>query len=53
MVKLILPKKEIDRIIDKYVGKKGILIQLLLDIQHILGWISKEAIIKIVKKGGK
>lgn len=50
MVKLILPKKEIDRIIDKYVGKKGILIQLLLDIQHNLGWISKEAIIKINQK---
>jgi NADH-quinone oxidoreductase subunit E len=32
----------IDRIIDKYEGEEGILIQLLLDIQQELSWIPKE-----------
>jgi NADH-quinone oxidoreductase subunit E len=32
----------IDQIIDKYEGKEGILIQLLLDIQQELNWIPRE-----------
>ena len=39
--------EQIDKIIDKYVGKKGILIQLLLDIQKQINWIPKKAIIRI------
>jgi NADH-quinone oxidoreductase subunit E len=39
-----------DQIIEKYVNKKGILIQLLLEIQHECGWISKETINKISEK---
>jgi NADH:ubiquinone oxidoreductase subunit E len=39
-----------DQIIEKYVNKKGILIQLLLEIQHDCGWISKETINKIIDK---
>jgi NADH-quinone oxidoreductase subunit E len=34
----------IDKIIDKYVGKEGVLIQLLLDIQRKIYWLPKEAI---------
>lgn len=37
----------IDSIIDKYVNEEGVLIQLLLDIQHELNWIPKEAITRI------
>jgi NADH-quinone oxidoreductase subunit E len=33
---------QIDRIIDKYEGEEGILIQLLLDIQQELHWIPRE-----------
>ena len=39
--------EQIDRIIDKYTGEKGVLIQLLLDIQCQLKWIPKEAIMRI------
>jgi NADH-quinone oxidoreductase subunit E len=39
--------EQIDKIIDKYMGQKGVLIQLLLDIQHELNWIPKEAIMRI------
>lgn len=39
--------KKIDEIIDRYVGEEGILIQLLLDIQSELNWISKEAVQRI------
>ena len=39
--------ERLDQIIDKYVNEKGILIQLLLDIQHEFHWIPKEAIKKI------
>jgi len=39
----------IDRIIDKYECETGVLIQLLLDIQHELNWIPPEAIIRINK----
>jgi NADH-quinone oxidoreductase subunit E len=40
----------IDKIIDKYVGEEGILIQLLLDIQREFNWIPKEAIKRISDK---
>ena len=39
--------EQIDKIIDKYMEQKGVLIQLLLDIQHELNWIPKEAIMRI------
>ena len=48
--KIVLSKIEIDRIIDKYVGEKGILIQLLLDIQKEFNWIPKEAIKRISER---
>jgi NADH-quinone oxidoreductase subunit E len=38
---------QIDQIIDKYINDEGVLIQLLLDIQHELNWIPKEAIMRI------
>ena len=38
---------KVDELIDKYGGKKGILIQLLLDIQSELNWIPQEAIERI------
>jgi NADH-quinone oxidoreductase subunit E len=41
---------KIDQIIDKYVDEKGILIQLLLDIQNEFHWIPKEAIKRISEK---
>ena len=37
----------LDGIINKYVGQEGVLIQLLLDIQHEFNWIPKEAIMRI------
>jgi NADH-quinone oxidoreductase subunit E len=40
----------IDRIIDNYECKTGVLIQLLLEIQHELNWIPPEAIIRINKR---
>ena len=40
----------IDRIIDKYGCKKGVLIQLLLEIQRELNWIPPEAITRINKR---
>jgi NADH-quinone oxidoreductase subunit E len=40
----------IDKIIDKYACEKGVLIQLLLDIQRELNWIPPEAIIRINKR---
>ena len=39
--------KQIDEIIDKYADQKGVLIQLLLDIQQEFNWIPKEAIVRI------
>lgn len=39
--------EQIDKIIDKYMGEKGVLIQLLLDIQRQINWIPKEAIMRI------
>jgi len=40
----------VDRIIDKYGCEKGILIQLLLEIQRELNWIPPEAILRINKR---
>ena len=40
----------IDQIIDKYEGEKGVLIQLLLDIQQELNWIPKEAAERISQR---
>jgi NADH-quinone oxidoreductase subunit E len=40
----------VDKIIDKYECETGVLIQLLLDIQHELNWIPPEAIIRINKR---
>ncbi len=39
--------KQIDKIIDKYANEKGVLIQLLLDIQHECNWIPQEAVLEI------
>lgn len=40
----------IDEIIDKYACDKGVLIQLLLDIQRELNWIPPQAVIRINKR---
>ena len=45
---LELPK--VDKIIDKYVGEEGVLIQLLLDMQTEFNWIPKEAIVQISER---
>lgn len=45
-----MSEDRIDQIIDKYVNEKGILIQLLLDIQHEFNWIPKEAINRISER---
>jgi NADH-quinone oxidoreductase subunit E len=42
-----LSMERIDNIIGKYVNEKGVLIQLLLDIQHELNWIPKDAVMRI------
>lgn len=41
---------QIDKIIDKYEGEEGILIQLLLDIQQELNWIPKEVAERISQR---
>ncbi len=41
---------KIDKIINKYQNKNGILIQLLLDIQRELNWVPRKAIEQINKK---
>jgi NADH-quinone oxidoreductase subunit E len=41
---------KIDKIIDKYVGEEGVLIQLLLEIQEEFNWIPKEAIKRISER---
>lgn len=41
---------KLDEIIDKYQGKQGFLIQLLLDVQAEFNWIPKEAIARINQK---
>lgn len=40
----------VDRIIDKYGCEKGVLIQLLLEIQRELNWVPPEAILRINKR---
>ena len=50
MVVSILIEEKIEKIIDIYKNKKGILIQLLLNIQEELNWIPPEAIRKINEK---
>lgn len=40
-------KSKIDAIIEKYIGERGALIQLLLEIQRELNWIPREAIKRI------
>ncbi|XES76908.1 MAG: NADH-quinone oxidoreductase subunit NuoE [Candidatus Bathyarchaeia archaeon] len=44
--------EQLDKIIDKYEGKEGVLIQLLLDIQRAVNWIPKEAITRINERLG-
>ena len=46
----IMYKDRVDKIIDKYGTEKGILIQLLLDIQKEFNWIPKEAIKRISER---
>ncbi len=42
--------EHVDNIIDRYSGKEGFLIQLLLDIQNELNWIPREVIDLISEK---
>jgi len=45
-----LVEDKIDKIINMYQNKNGILIQLLLDIQRELSWVPRKAIKKISEK---
>jgi len=49
-VNVIMSMEQIDKIIDKYESKKGILIQLLLEVQKELKWIPKKAINRISQR---
>ncbi|HJH27938.1 MAG TPA: NADH-quinone oxidoreductase subunit NuoE [Methanophagales archaeon] len=42
--------EKVDKIIDRYSAKQGILIQLLLDIQNEFNWIPEEAIVRISER---
>lgn len=42
----------IDTIIDRYQGEKGILIQVLLDVQHEYNWLPQEALKRISDRLG-
>lgn len=42
--------EKVDKIIDRYPAKQGILIQLLLDIQNEFTWIPEEAIVRISER---
>jgi NADH-quinone oxidoreductase subunit E len=42
--------ERIDKIIDRYSAKEGILIQLLLDIQNEFNWLPGEAIVRISER---
>lgn len=42
--------EKVDKIIDRYPAKQGILIQLLLDIQKEFNWIPEEAIVRISER---
>ena len=46
-VREMVAEERIDEIIDRYEGKEGVLIQLLLEIQNELNWIPGEAIERI------
>jgi len=46
----IMYEDQIDQIIDRYGTEKGILIQLLLDIQNEFNWVPKEAIKRISER---
>ncbi|MCX8170630.1 MAG: NADH-quinone oxidoreductase subunit NuoE [Candidatus Bathyarchaeota archaeon] len=48
--KIMVDEAKIDKIIDKYVGQRGVLIQLLLDMQREFNWIPREAIKRINEK---
>ncbi|TET17952.1 MAG: NAD(P)H-dependent oxidoreductase subunit E, partial [Dehalococcoidia bacterium] len=39
--------QKVDEIIGRYSAQEGVLIQLLLDLQHEFNWIPKEAILSI------
>jgi NADH-quinone oxidoreductase subunit E len=39
-----------DKIIDKHIGEKGVLIQLLLDIQKEFNWVPEEAVKRISER---
>ncbi len=45
-------KEKLDEIIKRYQGEEGFLIQLLLDLQNELHWISKEAIKELSLRTG-
>lgn len=45
-----MDQKKIDQIVEKYAGKEGVLIQLLLDVQKELNWVPKEAIQRISER---
>ena len=49
-IRAIMSEDRIDQIIDKYLNEKGMLIQLLLAIQHEFNWIPKEAIRRISER---
>lgn len=42
-----IKQNKIDKIIDRYENEKGVLIQVLLDMQQEFNWIPKEAITRI------
>ncbi len=48
--KLTVSIDKIDQIIDKYAAEKGILIQLLLDMQKEFRWIPRQAVERINKR---
>lgn len=42
--------EKVDKIIDRYQGEQGILIQLLLDLQSEFNWIPKEIVVRISER---
>ncbi|MFA5793650.1 MAG: NAD(P)H-dependent oxidoreductase subunit E [Candidatus Brocadiia bacterium] len=48
----VMKDNEVEKIIDKYNGDKGALIQILLDIQQKKRWLSKETLSLVSKKLG-
>ena len=47
-----LQNDRLDSILDKYEGEKGVLIQVLLDVQQEFNWVSMEAIRRIGQRLG-